>query len=166
MQIASVARRVRCVEIVVLMDQLGDRAVGILEFRTQCPASAGRCAIVPAAALNRRNLMPAVGADAAAGKATAARILTTAASTTSGLGRLPSRGKKRPANSLNENATTGVDARNRCCGFPASQCERPGVRAHGQASGNDFSNPLRPDASAAMSTAVVFDGHRPARTPT
>jgi hypothetical protein len=91
--------------------------------------------------------MPTVGADAAAGKATAARNLTTAASTTSWLGRLPLHGKKRPANSYNEKATTGVDARNRCGGFPPAHCERPGVRAHGSASGNDFSNPLPHDAS-------------------
>src|SRR5262245_40770385 len=81
---------------------------------------------------DRRQLMAAVGADAAAGKTTAARALTTSVSTINWLEQHPSRGKKRCANSHNENAKTGVDAGNRCGSFPAAPCERPGVRAHGR----------------------------------
>jgi hypothetical protein len=53
-------------------------------------------------------------------------------STISLLGRHLSHGKKRRTSSHNENAETGVDTRNRCRRFPAAQCERPGVRAHGR----------------------------------
>ena len=38
----------------------------------------------------------------------------------------------------NENATTGVDARNRCGRFPAARCKRPGVRAHGRRQATTF----------------------------
>jgi len=52
-----------------------------------------------------------VGADAAAGKAAAAPALTRPASTNSSVQLHLSHGKKRPANSHNENATTRKSTR-------------------------------------------------------
>ena len=73
--------------------------------------------------------MPAAGADAATGKATAAPTLALPRRLPASLDDI--RHTARSAlDSHNENARTGVDAKNRCGGFPASHCERPGVRAH------------------------------------
>jgi hypothetical protein len=104
----------------------------------------------------RRRLMPAVGADAAAGKAAAARILTIPASTISQLGLHPSHGKKRPANSHNENARPEVDAANRCGRFPAAPCERPGVRAHSRHHATTSKCAETRRHPAAMSIAAAF----------
>jgi hypothetical protein len=73
--------------------------------------------------------MPLAVADAAAGKAAATHTLPFAASTISSFEPHPSHGKKQNASSHNQNATTEVDAINRCDSFPAAHCQRPGVRA-------------------------------------
>ena len=82
--------------------------------------------------------MPVCGRGRCGRKAATAHTLTTPASTNSSLQLHLSHGKKRPANSHNENATTEVDAANRCGRVPAAPYERPGVRAHRPASGDDI----------------------------
>ena len=83
--------------------------------------------------------MPAVGADAAAGKAAVSclddsRVDYQVARTTS-----VTRQEAPGTNSHNEEREDGgVDAANRCGRFPAAPCERPGVTRPPPASGNDF----------------------------
>ena len=67
----------------------------------------------------------------------------------------PSHGKKRRTSSHNQNAKTEVDAKNRCGRFPAAQCERPGVRAHGLVSGDDVRSAVSWPRHGSMSIAVV-----------
>jgi hypothetical protein len=88
-------------------------------------------------ATGRRRLMPAAGADAAAGKAAAARTLAFAASTIGYHQRHPLHGKKRFSNSHNENARTEVDARNRYGRFPATYCGRAAWRTRPQPTSAD-----------------------------
>jgi hypothetical protein len=101
--------------------------------------------------------MPAAGADAAAGKAAAARTLTFAASTIGYLQRHPLHGKKRPSNSHNENARTEVDAEE-SLGPLSGYALLTAWRTRPQpASGDDVGSCCDAACRQQMSIADVFD---------